>query len=118
MEEIREKNDARLLAALGYIPPLGLVFFFMERENRFLRFHGLQSALLMIFWAVFLILFLVLGGVVIWTKFPAWGYVYYIASAVIYLTLVIISFICANRAYKGRYFRLPLIGSIALHAAK
>lgn len=118
MDEMQERSDTRLLAALGYIPPLGLIFYFIERENKFLRFHGLQAALLMIFWAVFVIDFIALNGVILWAKYPVWGIVFYCLSAMIYLTLVVASAVSATRAYKGQYFRLPFIGNAALNAAK
>src|SRR5215831_21350060 len=36
--------EANVAAGLGYLIPLiGLIFFFIEKSNRFVRFHGAQS---------------------------------------------------------------------------
>lgn len=118
MNESNIQSDCRLLATLSYIPPLGLIFFFIERENRFLRFHGLQATFLMVFWIVFAVVYILLSGAIIWSLFMLWGIVFYIASAAVYLVLVILSVVCAVKAHRGQHFRLPLIGNIALNLAK
>lgn len=41
--------DPNILAGLGYLFPIvGIVFFFVEKNNRFVKFHAAQSALIAI----------------------------------------------------------------------
>src|SRR6185503_7023177 len=37
--------DANVAAAISYIFIVGLIFFFLEKENKFVRFHAMQSIL-------------------------------------------------------------------------
>src|ERR1044072_6679688 len=37
--------DPKAAAALSYIWIVGLIFFFIEKENKFVRFHAMQSIL-------------------------------------------------------------------------
>ncbi len=118
MDEANIRDDCRLLATLSYIPPLGLIFFFIERENRFLRFHGLQATFLLVLWVVFAIVYIVLSSAIIWSVLVVWGVVFYTLGAAVYLTLLVMSILCAVKAHRGKHFRLPLVGNIALNLAK
>src|SRR5882672_7805852 len=37
--------DPKVAAAISYIWIVGLIFFFIEKENKFVRFHAMQSIL-------------------------------------------------------------------------
>src|SRR5258705_5403111 len=52
--------DPKVAAALSYIWIVGLIFFFIEKENRFVRFHALQSVIFGIANSVILVLLSVL----------------------------------------------------------
>ena len=96
--------EANLAAALSYLVGFvtGAIFLVMERENRFVRFHAMQSTLA--FAAIVLIDILlqivpILGALfVVFLVIPA--------SAVLWLVLMF-------KAYQGEEFRLPFIGDIA-----
>ena len=96
--------DANLAAALSYLVGFvsGIVFLVIEKENRFVRFHALQSVLA--FGAITL-LWVLLNAV------PLLGFVLGVlviipGSAIIWLFLMF-------KAYQGEEFRLPIVGSIA-----
>jgi uncharacterized membrane protein len=59
--------EAHIAAGLSYIWILGLIFFFVEKSNRFVRFHAAQAILLGIggiaVYVVFFILGIVAGGI-------------------------------------------------------
>jgi len=78
----------------------GLIFFLLEKENRFVRFHAIQS---IIFFGGMSILTAVLGSI------SSLGF---IASG-----LGIVSFVCwivlMIAAGRGRYYKLPIIGDYA-----
>jgi uncharacterized membrane protein len=96
--------EANLAAALSYLVGFvtGIVFLLVEKENRFVRFHAMQSTI--VFAAIVLIDILlqivpILGAlVVIFLVIPA--------SAVLWLVLMF-------KAYQGEEFKLPIVGSIA-----
>jgi uncharacterized membrane protein len=96
--------DANLAAALSYLVGFvtGIIFLVVEKENRFVRFHAMQSTL--VFAAIVAIDILlqivpILGAlVVIFLVIPA--------SAVLWLLLM-------YKAYQGEEFKLPVLGQIA-----
>jgi uncharacterized membrane protein len=96
--------DANLAAALSYLAGFvtGIIFLVVEKENRFVRFHAMQSTLLFAaIVAVDILLQIVplLGALlVVFLVIPA--------SAALWLFLMF-------RAYQGDEFKLPLIGQIA-----
>jgi uncharacterized membrane protein len=85
---------------LGFVT--GIVFLLTERENRFVRFHAMQSTLLflaIVALDVLLQLVPILGALlVIFVVIPA--------SAILWLILMF-------KAYQGEEFSLPLVGRLA-----
>ena len=96
--------DANLAAALSYLVGFvtGVIFLLLERDNRFVRFHAMQSTL--VFAGIVLIDILLqivplLGAlVVIFVVVPA--------SAALWLFLMF-------KAYQGEEYKLPFVGAIA-----
>jgi len=109
-----DENIAGFLCYLG-IWLTGIIFFLMEKENKTVRFHALQSFL------TFLPL-MILAWVFGWIGAPKWswytGYdpgivalVY--LSWIIWVVTVILWIVLMIKAYQGEKFKLPLIGDIA-----
>ncbi len=103
-----------LAAALSYVLSIitGIIFFVIEKENKYVRFHAMQAIL---FGAAWIILWIVLGIVSLALVFvPVIGW---IINAVIYLGLGLGGFILwlflMYKAYQGERFKLPVIGDIA-----
>jgi uncharacterized membrane protein len=96
--------DANVAAALTYLVGFvtGIIFLLVEKENKFVRFHAMQSTLVFIgIVAVDILLQIVpiLGAlVVIFIVIPA--------SAILWLLLM-------YKAYQGEEFKLPLVGQMA-----
>jgi uncharacterized membrane protein len=96
--------DANLAAALSYLVGFvtGIIFLLVEKENKFVRFHAMQSTLVFIaIVAIDILLQIVpiLGAlVVIFIVIPA--------SAILWLLLMF-------KAYQGEEFKLPLVGQMA-----
>ena len=106
--------DENLAAALSYVlgPFSGIFVFIMERENKFVRFHALQSTL----W--FLMLYVagwVLGMI---TSLPLIGWVLGIViSPVVFFGTIIVfasKIFLILQAYNGKTFKIPIIGDVAL----
>jgi len=96
--------DANLAAALSYLVGFvtGIIFLLVEKENKFVRFHALQSTLLfagIVAIDILLQLVPILGAlVVVVIVIPV--------SAILWLLLM-------YKAYQGEEFKLPLVGQMA-----
>lgn len=113
-------QEAKLLAAVGYVPMLFFLPLLVRPRDNFCRFHGVQSLILicalMIFWIGVSILDLLLGkvlGNVIFIGFifrlSAWIF-HYIAGSVVSLLYIVLSITAMVQAATGRYWRVPLLG--------
>ena len=119
--------DPKIAAALSYIWIVGLIFFFMEKENRFIRFHALQSILfgiantiimmVLVVVAVILTFAFGIGGAMVGGGI---GIVMNLLVWLIWLAFWLIAMVClvglifaAVKAYQGQMFKLPIIGNMA-----
>lgn len=94
------QNLAGMLCYLaGWIT--GLIFFLIEKDNKFVRFHAMQS---IITFGGLTMLFMVAGFIPIigWMLFPVLGLV----QLVLWILLMV-------KAYQGEQFKLPVIGDLA-----
>jgi uncharacterized membrane protein len=118
--------DANLAAALGYpIGIIGLISFIIEKENRFVKFHGIQSVLFSLgIWVLFFVIWIVLAilGVVLSMVSDTLGMVFWGLTSLIALGIFLIWFVgllfFAYKAYSGQMFHLPVIGKLADKFAK
>ncbi len=78
----------------------GLVFFLIEKQNRFVRFHALQS---LIFFAGISILSVVIGYI------PFIG----LLSDLIWLVGFVGWIVLMIQGFQGKYYKLPVIGNYA-----
>jgi uncharacterized membrane protein len=79
----------------------GIVFLVLEKENKFVRFHALQSLL------TFLPLS-VLAWLLGWIPFVGWA-----LAALVWILMVILWLILMFKAYRGEKYKLPIVGDIA-----
>ena len=94
------QNVAGMLCYLaGWIT--GLIFFLIEKENKFVRFHAMQS---IITFGALTVLFIALSFVPIigWALIP----VLMVVQLVLWILLMV-------KAYQGENFKLPVIGDMA-----
>ena len=95
-----DENVAGLLCyVLGWIS--GLVFFLIEKENKFVRFHALQS---IVVFGVLTLASIVIGWI------PVIGWVINCLIGVLAFVLWIVLMI---KAYQGEKFKLPWAGNLA-----
>src|SRR5215510_9582041 len=96
--------DANLAAALSYLVGFvtGIIFLLVEKDNRFVRFHAMQSTLVfagIVLAEILLQIVPLLGALaVIFVVVPA--------SAALWLFLMF-------KAYQGEEYKLPFVGEIA-----
>lgn len=94
------ENVAGLLCYLaGWIT--GLIFLLIEKENRFVRFHAMQSII-------------TFGGltvlVIILSFIPMLGW---ILLSVVWILELVLWILLMIKAYQGEMFKLPIIGDLA-----
>jgi uncharacterized membrane protein len=113
--------DANVAAALGYIiGVLGLVNFIIEKENKFVKFHGIQSILYSVsIGAVFTVVWIVLivFGIVLTAISDVLGVVMWLINIVLFFAFFVAMFggliYAAYQAYQGQVFKLPIVGNFA-----
>jgi uncharacterized membrane protein len=113
--------DGNITALLGYI--IGIVAFvliFIEKDNKFVRFHALQSVLWFVAYIVSIIALMIVGGIVAVVLSQVSGTLGSIVGLLIGLLYfaVIIGFLgglifAAIKAYGGNQFKLPIVGNFA-----
>lgn len=109
--------DANLAAALGYpIGIIALIMVIMEKQNRFARFHALQSLLLIAGWIVIAIVLSILIGIL--SAISEYLAFIGLLFPLIWLAWFAALIFCAYKAYQGEWFKLPVIGNIAENFAK
>jgi uncharacterized membrane protein len=95
-----EENVAALLSyVLGWIT--GLIFFLIEKESKFVKFHAMQS---IITFGALTILAIIL------TPIPLLGWV---LGVIIWILEVVLWIVLMIKAYQGAKFKLPFIGDLA-----
>lgn len=119
--------DGNIAALLGYIVWIvALICVIMEKENKFVRFHAIQSLL---YHAAILVLAIVLGafsiflgivGIAASSAGSAGGAIGGILGPLISLVwlLIMLAYLgglvyAAVQAYGGKWFKLPIIGNMA-----
>jgi uncharacterized membrane protein len=99
-----EENVAGALCyVLGWVT--GIIFYIMEKENKTVRFHAVQSII------VFLPLMIIVGifqVILLFIPFIGWA-----ISGLISLLMLILWLVLMFKAYQGEKFKLPVIGDIA-----
>ena len=118
--------EPNLAAALSYFWIVGLIFFLIEKENRFIRFHALQSVFYGVLWMVLVIVLVIINvivmivaGVAAGTAGDAGavvGFLIWIIAMLIWLVVPLAYvgtlILAAVKAYQGKTFKLPIIGNM------
>jgi uncharacterized membrane protein len=107
-----QANVAGLLCyVLGWLT--GLIFFLIEKENKFVRFHALQS---MITFGALFVLHIAIG---VFIGIFAAIHIYFLIpllsllNGLVALVGVILWILLMVKAYQGEKFKLPVVGDIA-----
>jgi uncharacterized membrane protein len=121
--------DGNVASAIGYpIGILAIICLIMEKENRFVKFHALQSILLHVaimvvgigLAIVFMIIGIILGVAASAASSSAGGgfaAIFGLLSFLIWIVILVAYvgglIMAAVKAYNGIYFKLPIIGNLA-----
>jgi uncharacterized membrane protein len=94
------ENIAGLLCYVaGWIS--GLVFFLMEKENKLVRFHAMQS---IVVFGVLTVASFILGWIPVIGAILTW--IIWVIGVVLWIVLMV-------KAYQGAKFKLPWAGNLA-----
>jgi uncharacterized membrane protein len=106
-----EANVAGLLCyVLGWVS--GLVFILIEKENKFVRFHAVQS--IVVFGSITVVsIILSILAVIPWI-----GIIFAILGWIIYLLAVVLWIVLMVKAYQSTMFKLPWAGNFAEEKTK
>ncbi|MCD6382935.1 MAG: DUF4870 domain-containing protein [Thermoplasmata archaeon] len=98
--------DENIAGALAYLGTFitGILLLLMEKENRFVRFHAMQSVVIFL---PLIIIINILEYVLYYTCF-AWLIVWLLV-----LLFILVWFLGMWKAYNGEYFKFPIVGDIA-----
>ena len=106
-----EANVAALLSYLfGWVS--GLIFYLIEKDSRFVRFHAMQSLLLNGSVIVVVIALMIVNTILAFisgTLAALFGLLWF----VIMIGFFAMAIFCMVKAYQGQMFKLPVIGDIA-----
>lgn len=101
-----EENVAGLLSyVLGWIT--GLIFFLIEKDSKFVRFHAMQSIVVFGAIAVVQIILSILAMI------PFIGFIFNIISWLVWVLAVVLWIILMVNAYQGKKMKMPWAGDIA-----
>ena len=121
--------DANVAAALGYpIGIIALILIFMEKENKFVRFHAIQSVLWAVLMTILAIVIMIVGTIIVIGggaatassgSTAASGFL--VIVGLLLTVLWIAWFIAllggiiyaAVKAYGGNMTKLPIVGNFA-----
>ena len=100
-----EQNLAGLLCyVLGWVT--GIIFLLLEKDNRFIRFHAIQS---IVVFGAFTVVEIILSFI------PVVGW---ILSSLLGLLAFILWIVLMVQAYGGKMYKLPIAGDIAERNSK
>ena len=119
--------DPKIAAAVSYIWIVGVIFFIIEKENKFVRFHALQSILFGVANSIVMVLLGILafvltivfgiGGAMVGGPMESLvsllvGLIWLVFWLILLLMFAGLIF-AAIKAYQGQKFKLPIIGNFA-----
>jgi len=106
--------DQNVAGALAYVlgPITGILFLILEKENRFVRFHAMQSTILGVAWIAVSFVLSLLAGIVAFVPVIGW-----IVTMLVSVGLAAVGFllwlVLMWRAFQGEDWEVPFAGPIA-----
>lgn len=97
------KSNENLMAAASYLLGFvtGIIFLLLEKENKFVRFHAMQSTIL--FGGIFVVN-MVLGFI------PILGW---LVGLLLSFVAFILWIVCMWKAFQGEMYKVPYVGDLA-----
>ena len=107
--------QANVAAGLSYLFGWigGLIFFFGEKQNRFVRFNAMQSLLLSGGLTVLYIVLWVLDFALLVTFISGLAFLFGCLFWLVGVAAFVLWIVLLINAFQGKYFKLPVIGDLA-----
>jgi uncharacterized membrane protein len=113
--------DGNITTLIGYLVPIvALILVFIEKDNKFVRFHSLQSILWVAVCIVAVIAIVVVGliiGVIAGSVSESLGFIVALIFGLVYFGWFIAYIggliMGAIKSYGGNMYKLPVVGSMA-----
>lgn len=116
-----DHNVAGLLCyLLGWVT--GLIFFFMEKDSKFVKFHAMQS--IIVFGALTVLhVVVIIMGIIFSLIFGGWisviiSTLIWIVGLLLWIAWIGLLILLMVKAYQGETFKLPFVGDIAEKQAR
>jgi len=100
----------------------GIIFFLMEKDNKTVRFHAMQSILtflplMILAWIISAIVTMMIFGAGMLGAVGLWGIVSLIIM-LIWIVMFLLWLFLMFKAYQGEKFKVPIVGDIAENQVK
>ncbi len=106
-----EENIAGLLCyVLTWLT--GIVFLVLEKDNKFVRFHAMQSIATFLPLSIIAVVISMIGSAFFWGFGGLWM-IFSLISMLIWILAVILWLILMFKAYQGEMYKLPIVGDFA-----
>ena len=101
-------ENNKVLAAIGYIPPLFWIPLFLAGNDELSKYHGRQALVIFAVAALTVLAFRILQLILGWIK-PI-GTAFWVVEGFPYLVYIAISIVAAIKAANGERWRIPILG--------
>jgi uncharacterized membrane protein len=105
---------------LGWLT--GIIFFLMEKDNKTVKFHAIQSILTflpltILYWILGMVFGMMVYGAGMYGAVGVWG-ILSLLSTLIAIVMLILWLFLMFKAYQGEKFKVPIVGAIAANQVK
>ncbi len=114
MEKTSLGLDENIEGLLCYILTwiTGIVFLLLEKDNKFVRFHAMQSIVTFLPLTILAVAISMIGSFFFWGFGGLW-LIFSLISTLIWILSVILWIVLMIKAYQGEMFKLPIVGDFA-----
>jgi len=119
MEKATFGLDENVASAACYVLTwvTGIIFFVMEKDNKTVRFHAMQSILTflpltILIWIISAVIGAIAFGAAGYGAFGLWG-IFSLIITLIWIVMLLLWLFLMYKAYKGEKFLVPIVGPIA-----
>jgi len=107
-----EPNVAALLSyVVGWVT--GLIFFLIEKDNKFVRFHAMQSIIVFGGLTAVMVILSILVSILFMARLYFIFPLFRMINVLLWLAGLILWIVLMIKAYQGEHFKLPIAGDIA-----
>ena len=107
---VEQRVAVLLCYVLGWVG--GLIFFFIEKENKFVRFSAMQSLILGAGWVSVFITFQMFGAILGLIAGPI-GVLFFVMNLLVSLAMIGLVVLLAVQGWKGVKVKLPVVSKFA-----